>query len=1044
MIRMLWASLRFYWRRNLGIFLGTVLAASLLIGSLLMGDSIDGSLRKFAMQRLGNVHYAMQMPNRFFTQDLARRMGNECSAVLALRGMAMTEQKQINRVQVLGTDPAFWAFVGLDIDLSAQEIILNEKLAEALNAEVGDEISLRIEKPSLLSGDAPLSAQQKDRYVRARFSVVRVLGDHEMGRFSLSANQVIPYNAFVQGTDLATRVELDGKANILLTGSGGSETILPAVWHPRDFGLTFRTTNGITQLEAESIYLEPEVVRAAMAIPEGQGTLTYLVNSISAGKQSTPYSFVLSREGAGLADHEIIINRWLADELDVGVGDAVVLNYSELQTSSKFVQKDRTFQVKCILEMEEFEPERLLAPQFPGLTDVDRCSDWDVGIPMKEELLEDEANEAYWNTYKQTPKAIISLNTGQAMWANRFGSLTAVRWPSERRAETAFTAEFNPAGAGYSLRPVREHALAAVNQAMDFGQLFVGMSFFLIIVALMLTGLLFVFGIQERAEEMGILLATGWKTARVRCLLLLEGSIIALGGSICGAIVGIGYTQLLIIGLSQYWQGAIAHSSVHLFVRSETVITGAVAAFVCALVAMAIAVWHLTGNPARELLMGDFSQPHVSAVKAGNRMRASAIICGIVAMGLGAFALFADVRQISILFFAAGGLLLVACILFCSVVLKKWSLKSGSFGLMNLALKNAARRMGRSLTVIGLLACGCFLVFSVSSMKEDLRAHARERNSGTGGFAWFGESTLALNDDAGDVRLRIREGDDASCLNLNRAQSPRLLGVDPEALTARKAFTSDENFWALLNLKLPGGKVPALVGDSDTALWGLDVAVGPENGAEFEYTDDSGQRFNVKLVGKLPMRLSIFQGSFLVAERQFIEHFSSEEGYRMFLWDHTEPDTMNRKYARSGLDVVPAIDRLMEFYAVETTYLSMFLVLGILGLMVGSLGMGIVVLRNVQDRRPEQALLLAVGYRPALLKKLLLIEHGVLIVAGLGGGVVSAALAMIPALFISHSKLQPGFLFGLFLLVVCSCVGCMVAAVLFSVKANPLRGLRGE
>ena len=45
---------------------------------------------------------------------------------------------------------------------------------------------------------------------------------------------------------------------------------------------------------------------------------------------------------------------------------------------------------------------------------------------------------------------------------------------------------------------------------MSFGELFVSLSFFLIASALMLTALMFVFGIQQRAEEIGILLGVGW------------------------------------------------------------------------------------------------------------------------------------------------------------------------------------------------------------------------------------------------------------------------------------------------------------------------------------------------------------------------------------------------------------------------------------------------------------------------------------------------------------------------------------------------------
>jgi putative ABC transport system permease protein len=283
------------------------------------------------------------------------------------------------------------------------------------------------------------------------------------------------------------------------------------------------------------------------------------------------------------------------------------MRYFELTPSNDFEEKTSSFTVRRVMEIAELKTERALAPQFPGLTDVDRCSEWDIGMPMDEEQLEDEANEAYWEEYKQTPKAIISLAAGQRLWANRFGALTSVRW-DRADAKEEFEKAFNPAAAGFVFQPVREQALASVNEAMDFGQLFIGMSFFLIIATLMLTGLLFVFGVQQRAEEMGTLLALGWASAKVRALFLMEGGVIALVGSAVGAWAGIGYTKFLIWGLSRYWQGAIANSAIQYFAKPETVVVGAVAGFLCALTAMAIAMWRQAKHPARELLQSDFSQ----------------------------------------------------------------------------------------------------------------------------------------------------------------------------------------------------------------------------------------------------------------------------------------------------------------------------------------------------------------------------------------------------------------------------------------------------
>ena len=68
------------------------------------------------------------------------------------------------------------------------------------------------------------------------------------------------------------------------------------------------------------------------------------------------------------------------------------------------------------------------------------------------------------------------------------------------------------------------------------------------------------------------------------------------------------------------------------------------------------------------------------------------------------------------------------------------------------------------------------------------------------------------------VGMRVRDGDDASCLNLNRAQQPRLLAVDPEEFQGRRAFAGE---WALLNQSQENGAVPA-IGDEATVRWALE------------------------------------------------------------------------------------------------------------------------------------------------------------------------------------------------------------------------------
>jgi len=89
---------------------------------------------------------------------------------------------------------------------------------------------------------------------------------------------------------------------------------------------------------------------------------------------------------------------------------------------------------------------------------------------------------------------------------------------------------------------------------------------------------------------------------------------------------------------------------------------------------------------------------------------------------------------------------------------------------------------------------------------------------------------------------------------------------------------------------------------------------------------------------------------------------------------------------------------MAELNAVKNTYLSIFQVLGGLGLLLGSVGLALVVLLNVLERRGELGMMRALGFAEKRIKQIILCEHVLLVGVGLCAGAAAALIAMAPAI----------------------------------------------
>jgi hypothetical protein len=536
-------------------------------------------------------------------------------------------------------------------------------------------------------------------------------------------------------------------------------------------------------------------------------------------------------------------------------------------------------------------------PDFPGIAAEENCRDWEAGIPIDLARIRDK-DEAYWDAHRGTPKAFVTLSTGQAMWANRFGDLTAVRFDAGTSTPEAFSevllSKIDFQRLGFFARDVRGQAAQAVSESMDFGGLFLGLSLFLIVAAMLLTALLFILGVQRRAGQIGTLRAVGWSRRRVTALLMREGGLLAASGCLLGVPLGLAYTRAMVALLAGVWAGAVASFPVEFHVTSATVALGALASLAAAMLAMWLTLRRAMKFSARQLLAGEFGQAGCAASRrwpaALAMLFAAAAVVRVLSMRTATGMAAAGA------FFGAGALLLVAGVLTVAWRLAKPSSRD-AMGIWRLAMRGPARRPGRSVACVALLAAGVFLTVSIRAFHIDSAAQADRRNSGTGGFALYAESALPIYRDLDspavhkDLRLpaevmngvsvvpmRLRAGDDASCLNLNRAQQPRILGVNPADLASRDAF----KFVAHADGVAPGwdalkpvagefsdatADIPAIA-DEPTLTW----ALGKKVGETLTITDGHGRLVRLRFVAAI--NSSILQGNVIIAEQAFTQLFS--------------------------------------------------------------------------------------------------------------------------------------------------------------------------
>ncbi|MGH7493591.1 MAG: ABC transporter permease [bacterium] len=1129
-------SLIYYRRLHFAVVLGAAVTTAVLTGALLVGDSIRGSLRDLSLERLGKIDFAILSEHLFrqnLTEELAQqpawqqRFGHPAPALLLTGSVTHgASQARAVGVSICGVEQRFFELFDADSAAAHTQalarsssqtfasVMINESLRRELQAQPGDQVLLSFKSYADIPRASVLGRKNAaDLTESVRLTITRVLPDRGMGRFGLRTQQYLPFNAFVSLPVLQRTLRRPREINALLvpaahdsasTLEGDLNQVLQQVLRLEDAGLQVQEFDNYFSLTSRELILKPDLVALAQTAAAKldlatQDLLTYLANTVRANSRLAPYSTITALQtpvaasfgelkltngapAVALADDEILLNDWMAKDLSATIGDTVEISYYVVNEREQLLTQQHAFRVQGVVAMQGLAADRRLAPPIPGVDEMENMQDWDPPFPVDLEFIRSQ-DEKYWDDYRATPKAFVSENAGRTLWRSRFGDLNAIRFvpmrlqnlsEARRAFETELLQRLTPQQAGFTVQPVRMLSLQASEGATDFGGLFIGFSLFLIVSAVLLVGMLFRLGVEQRAKELGLLLATGHALRAVRWRFLKEGFVVALAGVVLGVVGAAGYAALMIAALRTWWVDAVGTSFLFLHASAKSMLLGAALALALIALAIVLTLRHLRKIPATALLHGVTTRDRHAPPRGARLVAGIAMLLSVAMISI---ALWQGAQDFAGIFFGSGALVMIAGLASFSAWMRARRKEARLQNVWQMAVRNTGRQSGRSTLSAALVGCACFMIVAVGANRRDLTLENGARGSGTGGFSLLAETDTPLpqdlNSSSGRAELgfadedsalfkgthiypsRMLPGEDASCLNLYKPRKPRVLGLTKAGI-ARNGFRfqgalahGDASPWQLLEKELEPGVIPA-IGDYNSVRWILHLGLGED----LEMQNEKGERIKLRFVGLL--QSSIFQSEVIISEENFLQHFPSRSGYSYFLIDTPPEGASSRASAARiaqvcegvlsiyGFDATSTAEKLAKFQAVENTYLSVFAVLGGLGLLLGTLGLGIVLTRNVIERRGELATLRAFGFQRAILARMLLAENGFLILCGLAIGSVAALLAVAPHLFSQNAQVPWPLLGGILLLV--GIVGLLTSAgaLTLSFRETLLPALKAE
>ena len=959
---------------------------AVLTGSLVLGDSVRGSLMERVSERLGNSETIIQTGTGFLSDSiLNNEILSDAKGYLLSEGFISSEGKMIP-VMVWGTD---------NDSLNYDEATLNPQLSSLISnpsSLTPNPIILHLPSNNLVGSGSLFISQS--HATQLRLTVKGIKSAQDGGNILLHNEQVRPLNVFINRQQLAEALGVKGKVNVILSPNNITSDAFHSIWRPHDSGL--QPIND-SIIGIDRVFLPHSVVET---LNPSTRYLAYFVNSFG----TIPYSFVTATDR--LKGDETILTDYAARRMNAHVGDSVTMEYYVSQGGlKKLLTRSHRFRVSRIVPINEFQKQAdMITADFPGLSGVKRCTDWNSDLPIDMSRIT-KADEDYWTAYRQTPKALVSLDAVGKDWIGSYGVATKVM------CDTARMKQLTPQSFGIAVVHPRVAALDAAQNGTDFGTLFLALGFFIIIAAILLMQNPLSEMYQLRRPEIQLLNALGFSKRQVFRRLFSEAVPVVLVSAPIGVLLGYAYAAVILQLLAGPWSGVVHTDGFALHANIMTVVLSFVLSVILAFVVLALTV---RGSQKSK---GERQKAKVKGQRSKVEGQSRDFKLSIIDYQLSIIKYFRHQHRLSFITLALGVLTVFAV----GVNRPDFSHSSES-------------------------ATGGYQYYGESRipLQYDLNTAA-------------GRHHLHLDNLPSDLRflqLPKHTEDEASCMNLNHVENPSVFGMSLEDMKAfginiseveGVKYKVDSVKWnckadELANKEESKCIIPIAV-DSEALLWSMMKKVGDT----LIYHASDGRKVNVVIAAEYPT--GIFHGNAIMPIDCFRQLWPDEMGSRVVLVkvegqkskgesqrskvESSNPSPLNTKLSTLsstlttslsdyGFTLIPSVERLLHFFEVTDTYLRIFLSLGLLGLMLGLVSLLIVIRKNLVARSEEIRLYHALGFPTATIVRMFRCEQLIVPLLAIltGAGVCLLISVLLPTFSFSLST----FLLCLLPIIVFTCI----------------------